>query len=106
MTTAFKNLADNIERVVHPCKWDAEGTAGCQLSWPEWQMVLDALRAYTTRMESARPEVGEISPTLTVTGVDGVPHIIHSDEAGIAAIVDCLQRLGDLDKQFMNKENS
>lgn len=36
--------------------------------------------------------------TLTVQDASGVPHIIHSDEFGISAIVDCLQRLSQLEK--------
>ena len=31
------------------------------------------------------------SPTITVMGPDGKQHIIHSDEVGLAALLDCLQ---------------
>ena len=38
--------------------------------------------------------------TLVVKGDDGKEHIIHSDEFGIAAIVDCLKRLEKLEKRY------
>lgn len=56
MTQAFMNLAEEIERVVAPpLDEPTDGTAGCHLTWPQWQMVLDALRGYTSRTEADAP---------------------------------------------------
>lgn len=35
--------------------------------------------------------------TITVKGPDGASHLIHSDEVGISALLDCLRRLASID---------